>query len=481
MKLQIVARTDVGKIRDHNEDNFIVSPDLEKNLWSYDQDRVYSPSLAGSLLVVADGMGGMNAGEVASRIAVEAVREIFPKFGLIPTEQVPDAFTQIFVYVNNRIVQHAQENPETEGMGTTLILVWLREDVVHVGWIGDSRAYLLRPGEDLRKISKDHSLVQQWIDEGKLNDEQAFYHPQNNIVTKSLGDPSRVPEPDYERHNLKAGDRLLVCSDGLNGMLLDPQIQEIMLQYGGDLKKTAESLVNAALKAGGKDNITLLMAYVGQAEGMMNSIVVSPKKKSILPKWVRFIAVLLPIVLLVLVAQQYRKPSVPVLPEKKQSNKDSMYNESQKPKPDSTGSPLQKQNQQDTPSKKGEEEENKPASTSGSRNNRGNNNKPAQIAASPSVSANQGQPEENTQSILTLPDPNIVFERKRKTDSQGNSGYNYLNVNTKNWVSEKAYYSADQKFTFCEKEKVWKAKVKTKVNGPDMWIKLDGTETISCE
>ena len=273
MELQIVAKTDVGVVRDHNEDNYLVNPDLKKTDWYFENGILYHPDgELGSLLVVADGMGGMNAGEVASMIAIEAVKEYFGELGRVPLEEVPIVLDKVFQVVNTKIVQHSKQYPETGGMGTTLIIAWLRDEAVHLAWVGDSRAYLLREGESIRKISKDHSLVQQWIDQGKLDDEQAFYHPQNNILTQSLGDPNRIPKAGYERHNLRPGDKILLCSDGLNGMLHDKEIQSVIIRHSHSIKAASEHLVQAALTAGGDDNITLILAHFHQANGMINSI-----------------------------------------------------------------------------------------------------------------------------------------------------------------------------------------------------------------
>ncbi|MCR9051196.1 MAG: protein phosphatase 2C domain-containing protein [Phaeodactylibacter xiamenensis] len=279
MKLQIAVQTHEGMIREHNEDNFAVCPDLNQpekwGLTPEEPNKIYTPGQMGTLLVVADGMGGMNAGEVASQIAVESVKEYFGRSQGVSVEQVPDFMSQACLYANERIVKYGRQNPESAGMGTTLILAWLREDMVHVCWVGDSRAYILRSGEEamLKPISKDHSLVQQWIDKGELDEEQAFYHPKNNIVTQSLGDSSNVPSPDYQRHKLKTGDRVLLCSDGLNGMLQDYEIKDLMLQLGGDnLRSMSEQLVKAANDKGGHDNITVVLAYMSAADGKLQSI-----------------------------------------------------------------------------------------------------------------------------------------------------------------------------------------------------------------
>lgn len=272
MKVEISARTDVGMVREHNEDNYLINPNLAEEDWFFQNDHPYQVGEVGSLLVVADGMGGASAGEVASKIAVETTRQYFKEVADIPLEQVPETMKKVFLLANEAISQHGQEHPETDGMGTTMVIAWLRDDRVHVSWVGDSRAYLLRKGEDMRPLSKDHSLVQEWIDEGKLTEEQAFYHPQNSIVTQSLGDPSRDPDPSYSSFPLQDGDRVLLCSDGLNGMLFDNQIEFYLRESKPSLKDTVESLIHAANEAGGKDNITLILSDVSEVQGTGASI-----------------------------------------------------------------------------------------------------------------------------------------------------------------------------------------------------------------
>ena len=277
MRLQIEAKTDVGIVRDHNEDNYLVNPDLGTDEWFFESDERYSPSPQGTLLVVADGMGGMNAGEIASKIAIETTKKYFWELGDIPEQEIAVVMKRVFIIANNEMVRHSREHPKTKGMGTTLTIAWIRDSVAHVAWIGDSRAYLMRKGKKIRQITKDHSLVQQWIDEGRLDEEGAFYHPKNNIVTRSLGDSSTPPEPDYTSCPLTTDDRVLLCSDGLNGMLLDREIQEIMNFRPDDLKFTTEELIKEALKAGGKDNVTLILAYMRKASGAVIPEYINPE------------------------------------------------------------------------------------------------------------------------------------------------------------------------------------------------------------
>ena len=268
LKYKIAALTHTGEVRDHNEDNFIVNPNIEHKEWLFDSRKVYVPTKLGAVWVVADGMGGTNAGEVASEIAVNSVKEAFQDEDRVKELwQVPRSFIEdVMIQANNKIILHGEENLETAQMGTTLVVCWLIKDTLHVSWVGDSRAYLFR-NNTLSPLSKDHSLVQEMVDAGKLTEEQAFYHPSNNIITQSLGGGEDKLKPGYKKVKLYKGDSILLCSDGLNGMLLDIQIEEFLLKKDSP-QKMADQLIKAALKAGGHDNITLILAEVIEADGL---------------------------------------------------------------------------------------------------------------------------------------------------------------------------------------------------------------------
>lgn len=282
--LKITARTHVGLERDHNEDNFIISSDLSRQMWTFDTQQNFQLGKYGSLLVVADGMGGMNAGEVASKIAVESMQEYFNMNLKNSPELTPDFVKNVLkkaiLHANTSIVNRQKIDKSTEGMGTTLILAWVIENKLFCSWSGDSRCYLFNPSlsideerkaffqknrrivtGNLTEISKDHSYVQELIDKKKITPEQAFYHPDSNIVTQSLGDEIHPPQPDFFSIDLKPQDRILLCSDGLNGMLQDKQINEI-IQQCPNINDCTQELIDNANKAGGHDNITVAMADV---------------------------------------------------------------------------------------------------------------------------------------------------------------------------------------------------------------------------
>lgn len=263
LRYRITAKTDVGLVRDHNEDNFIVCPDLAAGEWRFDDTRDYVPDEKGAVWVVADGMGGTNAGEVASNIAVEHVKKTFNELraaGLPSMEASGDVLARTLIAANKAIAEHARKDPSSQGMGTTAVMGWLRGNHLHVSWVGDSRAYLFRNAR-LHRISRDHSLVQQLVDNGTITEEQAFHHPQSNIILQSLGDGSSDLAPGHAEAVLAKDDVVMLCTDGLNGMVMDADMEAI-LHTGGALDEVAEKLIAAAKAAGGHDNITVVLARV---------------------------------------------------------------------------------------------------------------------------------------------------------------------------------------------------------------------------
>ncbi len=261
--IRIAALTNVGMERDHNEDNFLVGKDLATNDWLL-TDEPYHPGTKGALLIVADGMGGTNAGEVASAIAIASIQEYYTKLSLEPPADeaaIQDTMKGSILFANSKLIEHAKKHSETRGMGTTLIMSWLIGNNAYVCWSGDSRAYIFRKELGIKQISKDHSFVQQLVDKGSITEEQAFYHPDSNIITQSLGDSKRLPEPDFIAEPLQSGDLILLCSDGLNGMLQDKDIENILTQ-NPDIEVCKEVLIAEANKAGGHDNITVILSEI---------------------------------------------------------------------------------------------------------------------------------------------------------------------------------------------------------------------------
>jgi serine/threonine protein phosphatase PrpC len=215
-------------------------------------------------MVVADGMGGMNAGEVASEIAVTHVQNAFSKvsdFSKIAdcSNHVEAFLKKIIVEADAAIKKRVKEDPSTAGMGTTIVMAWIIGEVVHVAWCGDSRAYLFNRQSGLSRLSNDHSYVQELVDSGKLDPELAFDHPNSNIITRSLGDSPVKAQPDYVCRRLSAGDYVILCTDGLCGLVRDEQILNIMMQERGRLADYKEALFNASFEEGAYDNVTIAL------------------------------------------------------------------------------------------------------------------------------------------------------------------------------------------------------------------------------
>lgn len=258
-KVTIQALTDVGRVRDHNEDNFIVCPDLAEKSWLL-TDHPHPLSSKGCLLVVADGMGGTNAGEVASEIAVDTIRHTFDALEIEeqPAEsQIRAYLQQAILAAHEAIVTAARENSAHAGMGTTLVVAWVLQQQVYIGWVGDSRAYLYRKGKGLQLLTDDHSLVWEMVKAGRLTPDEADVHPNSNIITQSLGNEERPPEPEFTSCALAPQDRLLLCSDGLNNMLSHKGIEKV-LGEGTGLLEACQKLIQYANEEGGVDNITVV-------------------------------------------------------------------------------------------------------------------------------------------------------------------------------------------------------------------------------
>lgn len=264
---KMTVATNVGLVRSNNEDNFIVCPDLSvKNNWFVpaDPNEVISLGEYGCVMVVADGMGGMNAGEVASELAVNSIKESFSS--VKDFKHIADCSNHIETFLKRAIVdadaaikKRVKEDESTSGMGTTIVVTWVVDDVAHIAWCGDSRAYLFNRNAGLSRLSNDHSYVQELVDSGKLDPELAFDHPNSNIITRSLGDSSTKARPDYMCKRLSTGDYLLLCTDGLCGLCRDEEILNVMMCEYPSLEDYRTQLFNIALEAGGYDNITIAL------------------------------------------------------------------------------------------------------------------------------------------------------------------------------------------------------------------------------
>lgn len=250
--------------RPNNEDNYQVDSNLTENQWGFTADKEIDLGEKGALLVVCDGMGGMNAGEVASAIAVQTIKECFAAEKL--TENVlanPGKYVaSCIVAADAAIKADAKVNPEHEGMGSTIVMAWMLGKKAYVGWCGDSRCYCYNPKTGLVRLSHDHSYVQELVDAGKLTEELAFDHPNSNIITRSLGDPSGAARPDVKEYDLHNEDILLLCSDGLCGCLRDNEIEEQVAAHQTSMQECRDALWVADEAAGWHDNVTIVLAQV---------------------------------------------------------------------------------------------------------------------------------------------------------------------------------------------------------------------------
>ena len=247
--LEFATATDPGMVRSHNEDSFEIDPEL-------------------GLAVLADGMGGYNAGEVASGIAVAMIKEemrnvLTASKGGGGPELAQALITENSAKANGAIYQTARSQPQYAGMGTTLVVALFHDSQVTVGHIGDSRLYRYRAGQ-LEQVTRDHSLLQEQIDSGMISKEQARFSQNKNLVTRAVGiDPEVGTE--VHTHDALPGDIYLLCSDGLSDMVEDEDIQLVMEQLQSNLPLTAAQLVQLANDSGGRDNITVVLVRVGAA------------------------------------------------------------------------------------------------------------------------------------------------------------------------------------------------------------------------
>jgi protein phosphatase len=266
IKISLAAWSDAAG-RPMNEDSFLLCRDLDKQQWLFETNETVSLGRFGSLITVCDGMGGMNAGEVASALAVDAVKAWFSRDRL--TNEIATNTTvarrflaEAITTADRHIKQEAASNAEKAGMGSTIVLAWLIGDSVHIGWCGDSRAYRFNPATGLERLSHDHSYVQELVDAGCLQPDLARLHPNSNIITRSLGDSGKDVQPDIATFTLCRGDTLLICTDGLHGVLDDSEIEATIKNNCRDMRICRDALLKASQEAGWTDNVTLALCHV---------------------------------------------------------------------------------------------------------------------------------------------------------------------------------------------------------------------------
>lgn len=249
LSLYMAGKTDVGLARDHNEDAI-----------AWDAELGYA--------LLADGMGGHSAGDVASRLSLESLQQTLAALNeplrLRPNKGVSRHATLVrraVNYANTAIFEYAEANPECKGMGTTLVVVVFYDDRAVVAHVGDSRVYRLR-GKQLTQMTADHSLVRELLEQGAISEEEAVDNPYSHVITKAVGVRSNVVA-EVQEFPASPGDVYMLCSDGLTDLVSDAQIAETLTAASGQWERAAQHLVDLANQLGGHDNISVVIAAVG--------------------------------------------------------------------------------------------------------------------------------------------------------------------------------------------------------------------------
>jgi serine/threonine protein phosphatase PrpC len=255
--IRLFGRTDVGQIREHNEDNFLVADLTRRSRGLMEDDREQTVGEWGSVFGVCDGMGGAAAGEIASQLAVDIIYEKLIE-GVPPArhDELAQRLVRAVEEAGVRIFNEARADRTRRGMGTTATIASLMDSRLFVAQVGDSRAYILRQGK-LVQVSRDQSLVNQLIEAGQLTEEEAETFEHNNIILQALGTAETV-QVDLTFVDLQRGDRLLLCSDGLSGMVRSDELREV-LSSAHDPIDACRELTDRANRAGGHDNITVIV------------------------------------------------------------------------------------------------------------------------------------------------------------------------------------------------------------------------------
>lgn len=241
--MKIAAITDIGSCRQENQDNYCAQQLAGGTAWG----------------IVCDGMGGVNGGRIAAHIATDTMQQYFARqMHSLQQGNEKSFIMRGFDITNRAVYEKATSDPEMMGMGTTGVCAYASNGMAHVVHAGDSRAYLFHEGE-LRQITRDHSMVQQLVDSGKITREQAAQHPKKNLITRALGVSANIV-PEYNRCEIEVGDIILLCTDGLTNMISDEEIALVLREV--PFFDAPSILVDRALQAGGQDNITVLLMGV---------------------------------------------------------------------------------------------------------------------------------------------------------------------------------------------------------------------------
>ena len=237
--MKIFGKTDIGLVRETNQDAFCSGSFDDGNCWA----------------VVCDGMGGVSGGQVASGICVERVSDAIKRSyrNNMTVSSAKNLLTTAINAANSAVFKQSGENPDLKGMGTTVVAVIVLGDIAVVAHVGDSRAYLVN--DEIKPITKDHSFVQLLIDTGKITEEEAMVHPDRNVITRAVG-IEHVVDVELDIVDIDSNDKLLICTDGLNGYVPDADILKTVNEYGDF---STEKLVETANNAGGRDNVTVVI------------------------------------------------------------------------------------------------------------------------------------------------------------------------------------------------------------------------------
>jgi serine/threonine protein phosphatase PrpC len=286
MKLTIYGNTSVGRQRDHNEDSYLIIHESDSNWVDVNNQETDLCISRGLTCVVADGMGGANAGEVASEIAVTTVREVFGKLASVPesSREIQKLLSSIILEAHNRIIKSSRRTSGMEGMGTTIVIGCFFKDTLYVSWSGDSRCYVYNKNysKELQPFTDDHSLVWERVKSNEISPEEARLSDDSNLILQSLGGVSQKPVPEFRWIKLHNEDRILFCSDGLNSMLSNVGIQQI-LDFNPSPQEACEALIRAANNAGGRDNITSIVIDVSDNKELIPEV----EKHETIPSSVR--------------------------------------------------------------------------------------------------------------------------------------------------------------------------------------------------
>jgi len=289
MIFNIVCKTNVGLIRDHNEDNFVIGVDPAIDNWNNIAEN-YNIGDKGIFVVIADGMGGAEAGEIASEIAIETAKDEFIK----KTKEFPKTSFEILNLLKDiihsahkNIIANIENNPLRKGMGTTILLSIVYNNHAYIAWIGDSRAYRFNKNginsnrvfdlDNLEIVTNDHSVVWEYVLSGNMTSEEARLHTHSNIITQSLGNSSKSINPDATIVRLKKNDRLVFCTDGLNSMVSDRKISDI-LDKDKKTERTCDILIKKALEEGGSDNITVCVLDISEVD---SDVIINERSSSV--------------------------------------------------------------------------------------------------------------------------------------------------------------------------------------------------------